>query len=55
MILYSLDYALLTHSVTRFGEISPLRQHFINLCHLFEDLIGVWQIFKPTLAKLFSL
>ena len=39
-------------SVTRFGEISPLWQHFINVCQIVEGLIGVWQMFEPTLAKL---
>ena len=39
-------------SVTRFGEISPLWQNFMNLCQMVEGIFSVWQIFEPTLAKL---
>ena len=30
-------------SVIRIGEISPLRQNFINLCQMVEGLFSVWQ------------
>ena len=40
------------HSVTRLGEISPLGQHYMNLCQMVEGLFRVWQFFKPNLAKL---
>ena len=39
-------------SVTKFGEISPLWQHFMNLCQMFVGLFIVLQMFEPTLAKL---
>ena len=38
-------------SVTRFGEILPLGQHFINLGQIVESLFSVWQIFEPTLEN----
>ena len=37
-------------SVTRFGEISPIRRDFRSLWQTFECLICVWQNFEPTLA-----
>ena len=40
-----------TYSVTRFGENSPLWQHFTNLWQLFEGLIRMWQTFEPTLEN----
>ena len=43
---------LLKASVTRFGEISPLRQHFMNLCQMVKGLFYVCQVVEPTLAKL---
>ena len=41
-------------SVTRFGEILSLGQHFINLCQMVEGLFSVRQIFESTLANLYS-
>ena len=38
-------------SVTRFGVILPLWQHFINLYQMVQGLFNVWQIFEPTLAN----
>ena len=38
--------------MTRFGEISPLLQNFINLCQMVEDLFIAGKNFKPSLAKL---
>ena len=37
-------------SVTRFGEISPIRRDFRSLWQTFECLICVWHNFEPTLA-----
>ena len=39
-------------SVTRFGEISPLLLHFMNVCQMVDGLFCVWQILEPTLAKM---
>ena len=38
-------------NVTRFGEISPLWQHFMNLCEMVKGLLYLCQIVEPTLAK----
>ena len=38
-------------SVTTFGKILSLWQHYINLCRMVEGLLSVWQLFEPTLAK----
>ena len=40
------------NSVTRFGEISALWQHFMNLCQTVEGLFSVLHMFQPTLVKL---
>ena len=40
---------LVLASVIRFGEISPLWQHFMNLCQMFVSLFRVWQFFELTL------
>ena len=34
------------NSVTRFGEISPLWQHFMNFCQMAESLFSVRQFFN---------
>ena len=39
-------------SATRFGEISPLRQNFINVCRIVDGLLSVWQNNESSLAKL---
>ena len=40
------------HSVTRFGEISPLGDTFQNLRQTFEGLFFVWQNFEPTFGHI---
>ena len=50
--LYFIVFLNLVTSVTRFGEISPLGQHFMNVYQMVEGLFCVWQILEHTLAKL---
>ena len=38
-------------SVIRFCKISPLWEHFMKLCKMFEGLFRVWQNFEPILAN----
>ena len=42
-------------SVTRFGEISPLLQHFKSLWAILKLLFGIRQIFEPDLANLYAI
>ena len=39
-------------SVTRFGEISPLRLEFTSLGQIFDSLFLIWQNAKAILANL---
>ena len=43
-----------TYSVTSFGEISPLWQHFKSLGQNSESLFRIWQSFEPTLSKMLN-
>ena len=40
-------------SVTRFGEISPLRQNYKRLWQMFKCPLSIWQNFEQTLANSF--
>ena len=44
-----------TCSVTRFGEISPLRQQKSSLFHFFEGSISLWQNFQRILANFYAI
>ena len=43
---------LTTTSVTRFGEISPLRQKLTSLWQFFDILFLIWQNAGPSLVNL---
>ena len=48
-----LGISVLKISVTRFGEISPLWQHFKSLWRLFEGLFSLGQNFETSWEKIF--
>ena len=43
---------LLTASVTRFSEISPLQKKFTSLWQILDGLFLIWQNAEPALANL---
>ena len=49
---HGINTRLVSPSVTRFGEISPLWKKFTSLWKIFDSLFLIWQNAEPYFAKL---